>query len=125
MLTAWGGPSTACALPGDVLLGRAPVISLRPLPCGSSQGWHAGFGALRRRGFAPGVLLPGCVSAALVQKVSDELVKRPHAPGGRKGKQLQEKEQIPLSHLMIFLCVSMGAGALARSVALFSEMLCS
>lgn len=93
--TAWGGPSTACALPGDVLLGQAPVSSLRPLPCGSSQGWHVGFGALLCRGFAPGVLLPGCVSAALVQKVSDELVKRPHTLGARRGKQLQEKEQIP------------------------------
>lgn len=71
------------------------------------------------------MLLPGCVSAALVQKVSDELVKRPRAPGGRRGKQLQEKEQIPLSHLMSFICVSVGAGAIGRSVALFSEMLCS
>lgn len=73
----------------------------------------------------PGVLFPGCVSAAPVQKVSDEPGKRPRAPGGRRGKQLREKEQIPLSHLMIFICVSVGAGALARSVALFSEMLCS
>lgn len=111
----------ACALPGDVLLGRAPASSLCSLPRGSSHARHAGFGALLCRGFAPGVLLPGCVSG---RKVSDELVKRPRAPGGRRGKQLQ-KEQIPLVHLMIFICVSVGAGAIARSVALFSEMLCS
>lgn len=68
---------------------------------------------------APRVLLPGSVSAALAQPVSDELLKLPHAPGGRRGKQLQEKEQIPLFHLMIFICVSVGAGAL------FSKMQCS
>ena len=120
-----GQHGASCALPGGVLLGRAPVSPPHPLPQGPSQAWHAGFGALLRRGFAPGVLLPGCVLAALAQKGSDELVKRPRAPGDRRGKQLREKEQIPLSHLMIFICVSVGAGALARSAALFSEMLCS
>lgn len=65
--------------------------------------------------------LPRFCSQAVL---SDELVNRPHAAGGRRGKQLQEKEQIPLSHLMIFICVSVGEGALARSIALFSKMLC-
>lgn len=76
------------------------------------------------------VLRPGCCSQAafrqrLVQEVNDELGKRPRSPGGRSGKQLQEKEIIPLlSFNDLFICVAVGAGALAGSIALFSKMLC-
>lgn len=42
--------------------------------------------------------------------------------GGRRGRQLQRKEQISLSNLMLCICVSVGAGALARSVALLFSL---
>lgn len=57
-----------------------------------------------------------------MQPASDELLKLPHALGGSGGRQLQEKEQIPLFHSMVFIGVAVGAGALAGSAALFSQM---
>lgn len=91
------GPS---AVPGDVLLAR-----LWHIPCVPSHGVQPRCSRRSR------VCSWGAPGLCLVQKVRDEL---------RKGRQLQGKEQIPLSHLMLCICVSVGARALARSVALFS-----
>lgn len=91
------GPS---AVPGDVLLAR-----LWHIPSVPSHGVQPRCSRRSR------VCSWGAPRLCLVQKVRDEL---------RKGRQLQGKEQIPLSHLMLCICVSVGAGALARSVALFS-----
>lgn len=90
------GPS---AVPGDVLLARSGTLPL------SSPTWLQ-----PRFSRCSGVCSWGAPRPWWVQRMRDEL---------RSRRQLQGKEQIPLSQLMLCICVSVGAGALPRSVALF------